>query len=119
MNCMFPFQRIKTPRTTIISPNFPRNYSNNMDCELSITFESTQRVGVNFDLFDIEAGCSDWLMIFDGNSSNAPLLGSKYCGASRLGSVESSGNSMHLNFHSDSTITKSGFKLNTYVIGMK
>ena len=119
MNCIFPWQSVKTPGTTIISPNFPRNYSNDMDCELSIIFESTQRVGVKFDLFDIDEGCKDWLKIFDGNSTNGPLLGSKYCGASKLGSVESSGNAMHLNFHSDSTVSKSGFKFNTYVIGMK
>ena len=119
MKCTFPYQKVTTPGTTIISPNFPRNYSNDIDCELSIMFESTQRVGVNFDLFDIETGCADWLKIFDGNSSSASLLRSKYCGDSRLGYVESSGSSMHLNFHSDSTVTKSGFKLNTYVIGMK
>ena len=118
MNCIFPWQSVKTPGTTIISPNFPRNYSNDMDCEISIMFESTQRVGVDFDLFDIETGCADWLKIFDGNGSNTSLLGSKYCGDSRLGYVESSGSSIHLNFYSDSSVTKSGFKLNTYVIGM-
>ena len=119
MKCTFPYQKVTTPGTTIISPNYPRNYSNGLNCELSIMFESTQRVGVKFDLFDIEAGCADWLKIFDGNSSKASLLGSKYCGDSSIGYIEASGESMHLHFHSDSTVTKPGFKLNIYVIGMK
>ena len=120
MSCTFPWLHVKTPGTTIVSPYFPRNYLNNMDCEVSIIFESTQRVGLNFDTFETETNreCADWLMIFDGNSSNSPLLGSKYCGASNFGSIESSGKYMHLSFHSDEIITKSGFKLNTYAIGI-
>ena len=118
MDCESQNQIVRTPGTTIISPNFPRNYPNNTECQLIIMFDMGQRVGITFDLFDIEDAGHDCLWLRDGNGSYSSVIGEKYCGGRNLtGFYESKETSMTLNFKSDSSETKSGFKLSTYGIG--
>ena len=53
----------------------------------------------------------DWLEIRDGDSENAPLIGSRLCGSSTPQPIVSSGNHLFIQFHSDSDLVSSGFEI--------
>lgn len=60
---------------------------------------------ITFEAFDIEpeVGCSfDYLAIYDGNTTDAPLL-LKACGAAVPEPVRSTGHLVVVQFHSDSS----------------
>ena len=119
MDCESQNETVRTPGTTIISPNFPRNYPNDTECQLMIVFDMERRVGITFDLFDMDDGSNDCLWLRDGNSSDPSDIGTPYCGDHNLaGFYESNETSMTLTFKSDLSGTKSGFKLSTYGIGI-
>ena len=93
-------------------------YQNNMDCQLKIQFAEGQRVSIQFSHFELEANSRcvwDWLEIRDGDEN---VLG-KFCGGrSQVPDfIQSNSNTMTLVFHSDSSVTRSGFIL-TADIGM-
>ena len=97
---------------TIISPNHPNNYENSKVCR--ITLQTNQRVRIRFEAFNIESHSScayDYLEIRDGDSPTSNPIGSKLCGTNIPDSMESSGSSMTLVFHTDGSVTRSGFKL--------
>ena len=100
--------------TTIISPNYPSYYDDNMDCHITLRFAQGQRISLQFLAFEIEpnSACSyDYLNIYDGPTSSSSLIGSKLCGETIPDSVESTGNTMHIHFHTDFSVTRSGFKI--------
>ena len=85
-------------------------------------FAKGQRVAIKFDDFELDYRCrKDYLEVRDGATSNSTLIGSKLCGSQNPGVIESSGNSMTLRFHSDGTLVRRGFKIQTYIgnIGLK
>ena len=53
----------------------------------------------------------DSLRVYDGDSNTSPMLGNPYCGDSLPPSQTSSSNHLFLHFHSDSSGTGTGFKL--------
>ena len=102
------------PGTTIISPNHPNLYENNQECSITIRYPQEQNVALEFLAFDIETAidCNyDHLTIYDGATSNSRLIGSKLCGNTLPGLVNSTGNTMHIRFHTDSSQIRSGFKI--------
>ena len=104
-----------------MSPNYPQNYQNGKDCQVTIRFSEGKRVALKFEAIDIEphSTCKyDYLEARDGDNSNSSLIGSKLCGSENPGVIESTGNSITLVFHSDNTITKTGFKIRAS-LGMK
>ena len=117
IDCSPPFDEVLTPGTVITSPNYPNSYANNLDCEMTIRFSDSIKVLIEFDpTFEIESGsygCSyDYLEAHDGPSStDSPIGGSKICGRSAPAPIQSTGNSMKLIFHTDSSVTKIGFKI--------
>ena len=119
IDCESPYdQWINLPDTVIMSPNHPQNYENRKDCQVTIRFAEGQRVAIQFEAFDIEShsSCSwDYLKVRDGDNANSNLIGSKLCGSSNPGVIESTGNSMTLQFHTDGSVTKTGFKIRTSV----
>jgi N-acetyl-anhydromuramyl-L-alanine amidase AmpD len=64
-------------------------------------------VTLNFSSFDTEAGW-DYMFIYDGNSTSAPLIGS-YDGTNTPGTVSSSGGSILVEFRSDCATTSPGW----------
>ena len=116
IDCNSPFDEVLTPGTVITSPNYPNSYANNLDCEMTIRFSESTRVLIEFDpTFEIEYssyGCSyDYLEVYDGPSTDSPIGGSKICGSSAPAPIQSTGDSMKLIFHTDSSETKTGFKI--------
>ena len=115
IDCDSPFDEVTIPGTAIISPNFPRNYDDEKDCEVTIRFSTNQKVAITIEAFDVEShfNCGyDFLDLYDGDSTDSPIIGSKLCDSVGIGTkVLSTGNVMTLHFHSDTSVTESGFKL--------
>ena len=115
MDCTSPFtHEVNFPGTTIISPNHPNNYGDNQDCQIKIAFAEGQRVVIEFIHFNVEHSSScyyDWVEIRDGSSSSSNLLGSKLCGNMLPQPVVSTGNFLTIVFHTDYSVTLSGFMI--------
>ena len=94
----------------IASPGFPQHYRNEIDCTWKIQLSIGQLIQFNFLHFDLQSGIQDSLRIYDGDSNTSPMLGS-YVGDSMPPSQISSSNQLFFHFHSDSSGTATGFKL--------
>merc|ERR1719187_2328330 len=66
-------------------------------------------IRITFAFFVVE-DYYDYLYVRDGESRTSPSLG-KFHGSKALSPVETSGNAAYLNFRSDDSTTKAGFKL--------
>ena len=109
-----PATQITTPETTIQSPNYPNDYPNGRDCSAVVQFALGQRVSVEFLAFNLESDSTcrfDWLEIRDGSDSSADLLSTRLCGEQLVAPITSTGNTLHIQFHTDHSRTKSGFQL--------
>ena len=124
IDCVSPYGIVTVPGSTIITPDYPHNYGNYLDCQVTLTFET--RVEIVFEDFELEKGLEpddpsmpedckfDWLEVHDGVENGSDLIGEKLCGNSIPSPIESSGNSLTLVFHSDGGLNKKGFKIKTY-----
>jgi PKD repeat protein len=91
------------------------NYSNNEN--FIITFQpslSGAKMQMEFTLFDIEqsVNCNyDFMKIYDGSSTTAPLLGT-WCGTNSPGIVEAAndGGSLTVHFKSDGSMSRPGWE---------
>ena len=116
IDCSSPFDEVVIPGTIIMSPNYPNAYNNSLDCQVTIRFAGSDTVLIEFDpVYEIEShsSCSyDYLEARDGPSATSALIGSsKHCGNAAPAPIQSTGNSMTLVFHTDSSVTKTGFKI--------
>ena len=96
------------------TPNYPNNYGHNKDCTWKISAESNRKIKLSSFSFDIEnhQNCGyDYLTIYDGSTSGDRLV-AKLCGSKSQGTIFSSGNSLYLHFHSDTSEHSRGFKIN-------
>lgn len=103
---------------TIVSPNFPGKYPNNVECIWTIQMPVGARITLNWQNIDIEAQdtCNyDYVQLRNGNSSTSPLVG-KYCGKAPPATFTSTGNSLYIKFVSDTSSTGNGFRL-SYTLG--
>ncbi|XP_076816426.1 uncharacterized protein LOC143462236 isoform X2 [Clavelina lepadiformis] len=103
----------------IISPNFPNNYDNSLDCVTTIQAGFREVVKISFLNFTVEVnvnaegvpgqqGCTwDWLELFD----NATERSGKLCGNSLPINYTSDTNTLMIRFRSDTVYTHSGFVL--------
>lgn len=85
-----------------------RNYFDNEQYSYTIAPTGASSVSLTFTDFFTEAGY-DTLFIYNGNSTNSPLIGA-YNGTVSPGTVNASGNALTLRFKSDNATTKSGWK---------
>ncbi|CAM5129646.1 unnamed protein product, partial [Eretmochelys imbricata] len=101
---------------TFQSPFYPGNYPNNADCVWEIEAVSNYRITLSFRDISTEGGrCQyDYIEIYDGPLYTSPLLG-KICSGSYL-TYTSSSNLMTVRFHSDSSVTKKGFRAAYYTV---
>ena len=118
IDCTAPYDIIKTPGTTIISPNYPESYETNQYCQVTIQFPDEMRVTLIFEEFDLHhfntdiGECEfDWLEISDGNDAFSTRLRSRLCGDNVPGPVQSRTNNLTLIFHSGEKEYDGGFRI--------
>lgn len=104
----------------ITSPNYPQRYADNLACDYTITAaEDTYIIGTFVDKFDIENHplcVYDRVAAFQGNSSSGTPLG-RFCG-NKLPNPIVSRQALFLQFRTDSSISRAGFKLNYTTQGL-
>ncbi len=90
------------------------NYCNNMNCQWLIQPPQATSVTIDFTTFDLEAASDDGRTIydavelFDGTSTDSPLLG-RFTGSNLPPSVTSSSGSLLVRFYSDLDLAKQGW----------
>merc|ERR1712029_26935 len=105
-----------TQSGSIQSDNYPNNYPVNQDKTYEISVAAGKTIEMTFAAFSLEEawGCGwDYLTIEDGNGST--LLG-KSCGSVKPAMITSKTNKVKVVFHSDYSVTSTGFKINWVAI---
>uniref|UniRef100_A0A3B4WHR6 CUB domain-containing protein n=1 Tax=Seriola lalandi dorsalis TaxID=1841481 RepID=A0A3B4WHR6_SERLL len=110
------------PQGVITTPDFPKNYPNNLDCTLMILApQQKSEIELEFSSFSMEPhsfhtdpdkSCKyDWLEIWDGLPAVGSHIG-KYCGSSSPGRVISQSGILSMIVITDNQLTKEGFSAN-------
>ncbi|KAL3290304.1 hypothetical protein HHI36_023648 [Cryptolaemus montrouzieri] len=97
----------------IQSPSFQGKYLSDLSCEYKIKLADRLRVKLEFITFDLEFdhGCKfDYVKIYEGPDTNAPLIGT-YCGNTIPAPYTSNGNEITVHFKSDWATGYTGFLL--------
>ena len=119
MDCDSPYDTEFTTSDSIIqSQNYPSSYEPSKDCRTTIRFSN--RILLRFLNFDIEddSNCDyDYLIIYDGPDDTSRQIGAKLCGNTKPTEIESSGNTMHIQFHTDASTQRTGFLIQILEIG--
>ena len=55
IDCESPFDEVAVNRVVITSPNYPNEYENNKDCQLTIRVASDQLVNIFVEAFNAES----------------------------------------------------------------
>ena len=120
MDCDSPYDTEFTTSGSIVqSPNYPSSYEPGKDCRTTIRFSN--RILLRFLNFDVEYGNScmyDYLIIYDGPDDTSSQIGEKLCGNTEPKEIESTGNTMHILFHTDGGTEETGFQIQILEIGM-
>ncbi len=92
------------------------NYGDLQDAVVTIDPLGADSVKITFVSFDIEPGngpsCNyDFLKVYDGTSTSAPLIGSYCNNYPPPASITSSGSAITIEFHSDQSLTLGGFEI--------
>ena len=106
----------------VSSPNFPSNYPNSMTCRWIITVPQGHLVRLSFNDFQLTScfvSCSscDHLEVRDGTDDSSAQL-ARYCGTELPYDVQSSGQSLWIEFVSTSTNNEKGFLATYTTVGM-
>uniref|UniRef100_A0A8C1IE97 Metalloendopeptidase n=1 Tax=Cyprinus carpio TaxID=7962 RepID=A0A8C1IE97_CYPCA len=94
------------------SPGWPQEYPPNKNCVWQLIAPVQYRITLLFDAFEIEGNdvCKyDYVEVHSGLSTDAKLHG-KFCGTEKPEAITSQLNSMRVEFKSDNTVSKRGFK---------
>ncbi|XP_073482747.1 CUB and sushi domain-containing protein 1 [Aquarana catesbeiana] len=97
------------PAGVILSPNFPQPYPSGKECDWRIKVNPDFVIALIFKSFNMEPSY-DFLHIYEGDSSNSPIIGS-FQGSHAPERLESSGDSLFLAFRSDASVGMSGFAI--------
>jgi M6 family metalloprotease-like protein len=84
------------------------SYNNNTDCSWLIQPTNGQNVRLDFDAFKTQNN-TDFVRIYDGTTTAAPLIGVALSGSTLPATVNSSGNAMLVKFTSNATGTDDGW----------
>ncbi len=83
------------------------NYADNLVCSWLIS--PTDSVNsITLDFIEFSTDITDTLLVYDGNSSNSPILG-YFTGNNIPSSISSSSDELYLEFHTDTENTESGW----------
>ncbi|KAK1891689.1 CUB and sushi domain containing protein 1, partial [Dissostichus eleginoides] len=111
-SCFFNFT---APSGTVLSPNYPEEYGNNLNCVWLIISEPGSRIHLLFSDFDLEPQF-DWLMIKDEGLSEPTTFGT-FSGKDVPSQIASNGHIMRLEFQSDHSNTGKGFNISYTTFG--
>ncbi|KAM3593822.1 uncharacterized protein V6R79_022582 [Siganus canaliculatus] len=93
------------------SPNYPFPYHPNAECYWNIRTNQGSQLLLSLSDFHLESSTScnfDYLAVYDGNSTSAPLL-SKLCGRQPPNTISSSSNQLYVKLRTDSSVSAGGF----------
>ncbi|XP_029694158.1 CUB and sushi domain-containing protein 3-like isoform X4 [Takifugu rubripes] len=114
--CIFPcFSNFTAPMGTVLSPDYPEGYGNNLNCVWLIISELGTRIHLAFNDFDLEPPY-DFLTIRDGDQSGATLLG-RFSGAEVPSHLTSNSNVLQLEFQADHSMSGRGFNITYSTFG--
>ncbi|KAM6968265.1 CUB and sushi domain-containing protein 3-like [Aplochiton taeniatus] len=114
--CIFPcFSNFTAPMGTVLSPDYPEGYGNNMNCVWLIISEPGSRIHLAFNDFDLEPPY-DFLTVKDGDQSGAPILG-RFSGAEVPSHLTSNSNVLQLEFQADHSMSGRGFNITYSTFG--
>ncbi len=105
-------QTINTCNGSFYDTGGSANYSNNEDYTVTFCADNGGQLVLNFTSFVLESSgtCSyDYLRIYQGINTGGVLIG-EFCGTNNPGSVISSSGCLHVVFHSDVSVTASGWE---------
>ncbi len=94
---------------TVLSPDYPEGYGNNLNCVWLIISEPGTRIHLAFNDFDLEPPY-DFLTIKDGDQSGAIMLG-RFSGAEVPSHLTSNSNVLQLEFQADHSMSGRGFNI--------
>ncbi|RXM97483.1 Tolloid-like protein 1 [Acipenser ruthenus] len=97
---------------TITTPGWPKEYPPNKNCVWQVVAPTHYRISMQFEFFELEGNeiCKyDYIEVRSGLSSDSKLNG-KYCGTEVPEVITSQYNNMRIEFKSDNTVSKKGFK---------
>ncbi|XP_039236423.1 tolloid-like protein 1 [Pipra filicauda] len=97
---------------TITTPGWPTEYPPNKNCVWQVVAPTQYRISMKFEFFELEGNevCKyDYVEIRSGLSSDSKLHG-KFCGTEVPEVITSQYNNMRIEFRSDNTVSKKGFK---------
>jgi cubilin len=94
------------------SPNFPFPYNHAADCIYVLTTSAGSSIDLVFSDFDLEGGsCTfDSLQLFDGPTVGYNPLTPRMCGTALPEPVNSTSNSMTIEFRSDTSVSGTGWR---------
>ncbi|XP_025950725.2 tolloid-like protein 2 isoform X2 [Dromaius novaehollandiae] len=101
---------------TITSPGWPKEYPTNKNCVWQVVAPAQYRISLQFEVFELEGNdvCKyDYVEVRSGLASDSKLHG-KFCGSEKPEVITSYGNNMRLEFKSDNTVSKKGFKVHFF-----
>ncbi|XP_038827831.1 CUB and sushi domain-containing protein 3-like [Salvelinus namaycush] len=114
--CIFPcLSNFTAPMGTVLSPDYPEGYSNNMNCVWLIISEPGSRIHLAFNDFDLEAPY-DFLTVKDGELLDATVLG-RFSGAESPSHLDSNTNILRLEFQADHSMAGRGFNITYSTFG--
>uniref|UniRef100_A0AAZ3P372 CUB and sushi domain-containing protein 1 n=1 Tax=Oncorhynchus tshawytscha TaxID=74940 RepID=A0AAZ3P372_ONCTS len=115
-SCVFScFFNFTTPSGIILSPNYPEEYGNNMNCVWLIIAESGSRIHLIFSDFEVEPQF-DYLIVKDDGMSEPTTFGT-FSGKDVPSQIASNGHIMRLEFQSDHSNTGKGFNITYTTFG--
>lgn len=94
---------------TVLSPDYPEGYGNNLNCVWLIISEPGTRIHLAFNDFDLEPPY-DFLTIKDGEQSGTTLMG-RFSGAEVPSHLTSNSNVLQLEFQADHSMSGRGFNI--------
>ncbi|XP_047200285.1 CUB and sushi domain-containing protein 3 [Hippoglossus stenolepis] len=114
--CIFPcMSNFTAPAGTVLSPDYPEGYGNNMNCIWLIQSEPGSRIHLAFNDFDLEAPY-DSLTLKDGETNDAVVIG-RFSGAESPSHLTSNTNTLRLEFQADHSMSGRGFNITYSTFG--
>ncbi|XP_065821828.1 bone morphogenetic protein 1-like isoform X4 [Labrus bergylta] len=104
---------------SLTTPGWPKEYPPNKNCLWQLVAPIQYRITLVFDVFETEGNdvCKyDYVEVRSGLSSDSKLHG-KFCGAEKPEVITSQNNNMRIEFRSDNTVSKRGFKAHFFSAG--
>ncbi|XP_037549410.1 CUB and sushi domain-containing protein 1 [Nematolebias whitei] len=115
-SCVFScFFNFTAPSGTVLSPNYPEEYGNNLNCVWLIISEPGSRIHLFFTDFDLEPQF-DWLVVKDEGLSEPTTFGT-FSGKDVPSQIASNAHIMRLEFQSDHSNTGKGFNISYTTFG--